>query len=232
MSDVTPSDVPTSDTLTTHGTTLYGPRTILEIIRDLRPTYRFRHVGEITPAFLQAEGIRLAIWDIDGTLMSYHGLDVARDFSEHIRGMFVNGPARHAILSNCDEERFRVLGGIFPEIPVIRGYTSPEGPILRVIENGRDSHPPAAMEDVLRRGRLIRKPSGDLIRLAARHFEIADPNEILMVGDQYLTDVATANMGGARSVRVPAYRRDTFPVRIRLSQRAEQLFARLRHPFS
>ncbi len=70
--------------------------------------------------------------------------------------------------------------------------------------------------------RQIRKPSGDLITYAMNVLGIDDPKSILMVGDQYLTDVASANLAGARSAKVRTFRRDTFPASIRFSQRLEQ----------
>jgi predicted HAD superfamily phosphohydrolase YqeG len=43
-----------------------------------------------------------------------------------------------------------------------------------------------------------------------------------MVGDQYWTDVAGANLGGIRSIRVPPIEPHTFPKTLRVLQAVEQ----------
>jgi predicted HAD superfamily phosphohydrolase YqeG len=47
-----------------------------------------------------------------------------------------------------------------------------------------------------------------------------------MVGDQYWTDVAGANMAGVRSIRVPPVEPGTFPTTLRVLQSVEQRLRR------
>ncbi len=56
-----------------------------------------------------------------------------------------------------------------------------------------------------------------------------DQNRVLMVGDQYLTDVASANLAGIRSAKVRTFRRDTFPRSLRFSQALEVTLYRVMH---
>ena len=194
-----------------------------QLLGQLRPTFHLDTVAAVDGAFLQRYGIRAVLWDVDGTIMSYHGRDIDPGFA-HVRELFQNGPARHAILSNCDEVRFDELGRIFPEVPVVRGYTTSDGPVFRSKTNGTDTHTPGEVERLLAAGgRQIRKPSGELVRSCMRALEVDDPHAVLMVGDQYLTEVASANLAGVRSAKVKTFRRDTFPRAIRLSQRLEAL---------
>ena len=202
----------------------------LEIIRNLRPTYRFGDASSIDDEFLKREGIRGVVWDIDGTLMGYHHKDVDPALA-HIRAMFRSGVGKHAILSNSDEIRYLELGEIFPEIPVLRGYRTASGDKLRVLNAGSDSMGLENVDHILSSGgRLIRKPDRYLVRAAAEEMGIEDVRDIMMVGDQYLTDIATANMAGARSAKVNNFRQSTFPARLRTTQRLERGLFRLRHP--
>jgi predicted HAD superfamily phosphohydrolase YqeG len=193
------------------------------LITQLRPTYHLDSVSAIDAEFLRVNDIRAVLWDVDGTVMAYHAQDVDPQF-RHVRTLFRDGAARHAILSNCDERRFEELGEIFPEVPLLRGYTSEQGSVFRRKLGGRDTHTAEAVEALLAAGgRQIRKPSGELIRYGMEVLDVDDAATALMVGDQYLTDVASANLAGAKSAKVKTFRRDTFPRDIQASQRIEQL---------
>jgi predicted HAD superfamily phosphohydrolase YqeG len=48
-----------------------------------------------------------------------------------------------------------------------------------------------------------------------------------MVGDQYFTDIAGANLAGINSVKVPTLSPRSFPLLLRSFQRAEWLMVRL-----
>ena len=163
--------------------------------------------------------------------MSYHGQEVDRAFSGAIARLFAEGPARHAVLSNCDERRFDELAAIFPETPLLRGYITSSGTVLRVRTGSRDTHPPELLRATLAAGKMLRKPSRRLIDMALDHFGVR-PDRAAIVGDQYLTDIASGNMAGIVSVRVKPLKTDTFPMRFRISQRIEQALFRLRHPGS
>jgi len=200
---------------------------IRQLLSQLEPTYQLETVGEINAAFLERNCIRAVLWDVDGTIMSYHGKDVDPEFP-HMRAMFRDGPARHAILSNCDEARFDELGRMFPEVPLLRGYSAPRESVFRYRLREIDTHTQEDIERLLATGgRQIRKPSGELIEYGMEVLEETDPQAVLMVGDQYLTDIASANLAGTRSAKVKTFRRDTFPRSIRTSQRLEILIYRL-----
>lgn len=201
---------------------------IRDLMSKLEPSFRFSAVDEIDAEFIEEKDIRAVLWDVDGTLMGYHANDIDPRFP-NIWPLFRNGPARHAILSNCDEVRYEQLGRMFSEIPVIRGYRTPDGSIFRHKLAGNDTHTAEEVSRILSTGGvLMRKPSGDLIRYGMTVFEISDPQTVLMVGDQYLTDVASANLAGALSAKVPTFKPRTFPLSIRVGQRAEQILYALR----
>jgi len=197
-----------------------------QLLSQIEPTFRFETVADIDAAFLSEQRIRAVLWDVDGTLMAYHGGDVDRRFPL-IRVLFREGPARHAILSNCDERRFDRLAEIFPEIPLLRGYATSDGPAYRHVWHGTDTHTREAVRSILSKGGTqIRKPSGELVQYGMKVLGELDPQAVLMVGDQYLTDIASANLAGARSAKVRTFRQDTFPVSIRLSQHLENAIYR------
>ena len=199
------------------------------VVNNLRPTYRLPDASHVTAEFLEREGIEVLVWDVDGTLMAYHALDVDPAFRDRIRSLFQTGPTRHAILSNCDEHRFNELKGIFPEVPLYRGYDTGNGPVLRVSMGSSDSHTGEEVGQLMAdQGRQIRKPRGALLQMIAAAVGAA-PANVGMIGDQYFTDIATANLAGARSIKVPTLRRETFPASLRASQALEALVFRLRN---
>lgn len=195
-----------------------------QIVRNMRPTWRFADISKVSADQLVELGIEAALWDVDGTLMSYHGDEIDPCFYEQIRSLFRDSRIRHGILSNCGEERFLMLGRIFPEAPVMRGYRGPRGEIVfRVLRGNVDSLTSAVLADLLAGGaRPIRKPDGLLIQRAMETLGVLDPGRVVMIGDQYMTDVASANLAGARSIKVETFRRDTFPLPVKLSQHLER----------
>jgi predicted HAD superfamily phosphohydrolase YqeG len=202
------------------------------IARNTTPTYHLDSVNEITADFLKSEGIRGVLWDVDGTIMPYHAKAIDDEFV-HLGDLFANGPAKHGILSNCDEVRFLELAEMIPELPNIRGYTTPSGLVFRKTHHGQDTHTPAQVAELLAGGaKQIRKPSGALIRYGMEVLSIDDPHAMLMVGDQHLTDVASANLAGARSAKIRTWRRDTFPASIRFAQVFERALYWVMRPFS
>lgn len=195
------------------------------------PTYRLPDISTLCDDWLVAQGIEAVVWDVDGTLMEYHAGDVAAEFRTEIRRLFRSPTTRHAILSNCGEERFLELGTMFPEVPVVRGYRVGTGFEARHLLAGRDTHSAARLKALLEQGATqVRKPDGRLILEAMRILGISDPQRVLMVGDQLLTDVASANLAGVRGAKVRTYRRDTFPLPLRVGQLTEELLWRLRLP--
>jgi len=200
---------------------------IWTIARNMNPTYYCDSVHDITGDFLEREGIRGVLWDVDGTIMPYHATAIDEEFP-HLADLMANGPAKHGILSNCDEDRFLELAEIIPILPSLRGYTTPTGLVFRKTHHGQDTHTPTQVAELLAGGaKQLRKPSGALIRYGMEVLGVDDPQAMLMVGDQHLTDVASASLAGARSAKVRTFRRDTFPRSIRFSQRLEQALHRL-----
>ncbi len=201
------------------------------VARNMTPTYHLDSVNDITADLLESEGIRGVLWDVDGTIMSYHAKAIDDEFV-HLGDLFANGPAKHGILSNCDEVRFLELAEMIPQLPNIRGYTTPSGLVFRKTHHGQDTHTPAQVAELLAGGaKQIRKPSGALIRYGMEVLGVDDPHAMLMVGDQLLTDVASANLAGARSAKVRTWRRDTFPASIRFGQLLERALYRVMRPF-
>ncbi|KPJ87327.1 MAG: hypothetical protein AMS18_14765 [Gemmatimonas sp. SG8_17] len=97
----------------------------------------------------------------------------------------------------------------------------------RHVWHGTDTHTREAVRSILSKGGTqIRKPSGELVQYGMKVLGELDPQAVLMVGDQYLTDIASANLAGARSAKVRTFRQDTFPVSIRLSQHLENAIYR------
>jgi FMN phosphatase YigB (HAD superfamily) len=67
----------------------------------------------------------------------------------------------------------------------------------------------------------LRKPDARIMRFAVEQLGV--PAEaVLMVGDQYWTDVAGAGLAGLRSAKVPTAGQSTFPPAIRAFQRIER----------
>jgi len=196
-------------------------RELPRLRQHVQPTFRFQDVRAIDRAFLARHGIRGIVWDVDGTLMAYHGHAIAAEFLPHMTTLFGDATLRHAVVSNCDEARFTELARILPEAILVRAYDTPGEPVTRCVHRGVDSLGSNGAPEAP----AIRKPSAALIRAAAKALGDLGVEQLLMVGDQYCTDVASANLAGVRSAKVATYRRDTFPLIVQLAQRLETLLA-------
>lgn len=197
---------------------------IREILGNLEPTWHFRRSQEITPEFLARHGITTVVWDVDGTLTHFH-----RDTLVGELPVLGAPGVAHAILSNAAEDRYAELGRIFPSIPVCKGYRIDGAVRIRVLLGGNDSF------DATTRSRIgdddvvpLRKPDGALL-LATIAALNAEPGSTVMVGDQYFTDIAGANLAGVRSIKVAAAGWKLLPPGIRFGQRVEQLCHRVMH---
>lgn len=184
------------------------------ILRHLAPTHELESLARLDGAFLRQHGIRGLIWDVDGTLTHYHALELAPEVAAHARRLFAMAELRHAIVSNSDELRYRELGRIFPDIPILKQYEREGSRVGRRLLRGEDSLAGGPA------GRAVRKPDAELMRFAAATLGL-EPHQVAMVGDQYWTDVAGANLGGLQSIHVPTVGRRTFPLAIRVMQRFE-----------
>jgi predicted HAD superfamily phosphohydrolase YqeG len=197
----------------------------LSVAKHLAPTFELRGAAEIDASFLQKHGIRGVLWDVDGTLTHYHGVTLAPE-AEPVRFLFEADWIRHAIVSNSDEIRYVELGRIFPDLPILKLYEMAGSTVGRRLEKGRDTWyadgvgpgvaeaPPGELE-------ALRKPDARIMRFAVEQLGVP-AGAVLMVGDQYWTDVAGAGLAGLRSAKVPTAGPSTFPPAIRLFQRIER----------
>jgi HAD superfamily phosphatase (TIGR01668 family) len=166
---------------------------------QLDPTFHLPSVASIDSDFVQQENIRGFIWDVDGTLMGCRHNRVAPDLQDAVATLFARSGTRHVILSNCAEDRFLELGRIFPTAPILRGYLTPRGPACRRLV-GQDDQRDPRIENTAQL-QPIRKPSAILVEFALRELALP-PSQVVVVGDQYLTDIAGANATGVRSIKV------------------------------
>lgn len=212
---------------------------LARLSREIRPTFHLDSVNGLSAGRLRDLGVEAVLWDVDGTLMAHHAGRVDPTLAVRFEDLLGAPGLRHAIVSNCQEARFAELGEIFPSIPVVLGYETGAGPAFRV-RRGREAAwrgPGAAMAAASFDGgrapgdlRPIRKPSRRLVRAALETLDVADrPQAALMVGDQYFTDIASANLSGVRSVKVRTLHRASFPAPVRWSQRLEAVLYRLKY---
>jgi HAD superfamily phosphatase (TIGR01668 family) len=203
---------------------------VFTLVQRLRPTMHLPSVRAIDDVVLETWGIRAVVWDVDGTLLEPGAAEVVADHREHVQQLFRSSRLRHAIVSNCGEARYGLLGRLFPRVPIVAAYRTPEGPLYRVIHEGRERwtpHSPGRDASALR---PLRKPNAEVLRFIAT-FLTCPLETVVMVGDQYFTDIAGANLAGIRSIKVPTVGRAQFPFVVRWFQRLETalsviLFAR------
>lgn len=191
------------------------------VLRSLRPTWLVDGVDRIEPGFLEGHGIRGLIWDIDGTLMAHHAGRVDARVAPAFERLLDLPDMRHVIVSNCDDTRFAELGAILPRIAVLKVYESAQGAVGRRWLDGAEQWLPARPTGPVR---ALRKPDE---RIAAIALDVLGlPADVVaVVGDQRFTDIALANLGGLRSIKVPTLERRSFPMPVRLLQRFEDLIA-------
>ena len=204
--------------------------------RHTAPTWRRESIADIDADELAANGITAMIWDVDGTLMSHHAHEVDPELRDRFTGLLEDPRFRHAIVSNCQLPRFRELGEMFPETPVILGFTTPTGPAFRVLEGGREFQtgpgrrglPPTGSFETAPHVSPVRKPSAELVAEALRRLGIdGETGRAVMVGDQYFTDIVSANLAGVRSIKVRTLDPASFPLAVRLSQKFETFWVGL-----
>lgn len=195
------------------------------VIRNLRPTHELRSLADLDAAFVRREAIRGLLWDVDGTLTHYHARSTAPEADPPLAGLLALPDLRHAIVSNCDEARYAELGRMYPSIPILKLYGTAGGHVGRRLEHGVDTWIEPDGGGVASRTLQdelvpVRKPSAQLMMFATSQLGLSPP-EVGMVGDQFWTDVAGANMAGLRSIHVPTIGRYTFPVALRVFQRLD-----------
>ena len=199
------------------------------VARRMRPTFHLPSLSGLSPDFLSAQGVTLLIWDVDGTLMPWHGTEVAPELREGWERLRAVRGLRHLILSNCGEERFVELGRIFPDVPVVKGYATPQGEVARQVLHGKVSWSDGGHWDPVCDARVttIRKPEAVLLGFALKLAGDVPATSALMVGDQYFTDIAGANEAGVRTLKVRTLGRASFPWPVAWMQRLETLMYRL-----
>lgn len=191
------------------------------LLRKMRPTWHLSSLSAVTPEFLAGQGIKAMIWDVDGTLTRDRGPGIEPSQEPPFRALMAAPGLKHVVLSNASEHRYVELGSLFPMLPVLRAYTKGDQVLYRRRQGTTDSWTPEELERQLADGAaVIRKPSAALVDYAVRELGVAR-QEVVMIGDQYLTDVAGANLGAVRSIKLPTFARETFRFSVRLSQRIE-----------
>jgi predicted HAD superfamily phosphohydrolase YqeG len=220
--------VAASDWITTTRQAL--PR-FFELVSKLKPTMHLPDVRAIDESFLAEHRIAALIWDVDGTLMAHHNMTVAEEFQSTLTRIAERSDVRQIILSNCGETRFAELGRIFPEVPVLKAYRRVGGDILlRTLANGRERWSDRAEIEQERPGETLqplKKPSAELIEFALAAAGSPPRERVFMVGDQYFTDIAGANLAGIGSIKVPTLGRGSFPFAVRSFQRIESVLYRI-----
>nr|NLI50135.1 HAD hydrolase-like protein [Propionibacterium sp.] len=158
----------------------------------LTPDLVARSVRSVTPDAVRrlAPGVRALCFDIDGTITDYHAPAIEPPDAEHLRS-FREAGFRTFVISNCYGERVEQVHRLFD-------------PLVTAVFTPVDCVDPAVPGDHASRHR---KPAPDMVLLAAARAGGADdpvrPDEVLVVGDQLLKDVAAARAAGARALLVP-----------------------------
>lgn len=195
------------------------------VARSMAPTWELGGAAALDAAFLERHGIRGILWDVDGTLTHYHARELAPEAAA-VPALFGRPDLRHAIVSNCDEIRFAELGRMFPAIPVLKLYELAGGTVGRRLQDGREQWfsggtGPGTADPPDPELVAVRKPDARIIAFAVEQLGLP-ADSVVMVGDQYWTDVAGARMAGVRSAKVPTAGRSTFPPALRLFQSVER----------
>lgn len=190
----------------------------------VQPTIHLGGVADISRCLLQEHGVRAIVWDVDGTLMPHGGKGLEPSIEKPLNKLFSCPEFCHAILSNASEERYCELSGLFPEVPIVRAYTSRERVLYRRRIGSDDSWTRGELQSQLALGaRVMRKPNRLLVDYALTVLGCEDPKSAMMIGDQYLTDIAGANMAGILSIKVSTLARESFPRPVRILQKVDEL---------
>lgn len=203
------------------------------VVRHMRPTWHLPSLAAVTPAFLRAHGLAGCIWDVDGTLTGDRRPAVAPEARAPFEALLAMPEARHVVLSNASEERYRQLGTIFPMLPILRAYERHgEAALLyRRLQGTDDSWSNEELNVRLSEGWVVvRKPRAALVEYALREMRM-EKDKAVMIGDQYMTDVAGANFAGIRSIKVPTMDGASFRRVVRFGQIVELALYRVFHGF-
>jgi predicted HAD superfamily phosphohydrolase YqeG len=197
------------------------------VLSHLRPTWHLRSLAALDAAFVARHSISAIIWDVDGTLTVNHADRLADESRAPFIALQALPGLSHSILSNAGQVRFLQLTQIFSDIPVHQGVSVNGAVVLRTRCGTHESW--SGKEPV---GRFtaaaipLRKPNAELIR---RVIEVIGrpAEEVVMVGDQYFTDIAGAGMAEIRSIKLPTVAPRAFPRSIQVAQQLERLVYRM-----
>ncbi len=219
-------------------------RSPLAVFRALAPN-RYVHSLDEIPAILEENGIEGIIWDVDNTLMAYHGSEFGGDEKRIFDQL---GDYPRVILSNSGETRYFELGELFPTTPVLRMYQNTQPP-QRVLyrrlyrkrdgwatENGNtivfgeaDQERKAQEVEGLRgMYRVIKKPDPRVIHYAQKVLGIGDASKIAMIGDRVFTDVLGGNLAGCFTIQIyPPFYPESEPKYLKPTRWMEKLVHRV-----
>lgn len=172
----------------------------------LAPDFVTRSVRSVTPDAVRrlAPEARVLCFDIDGTITDYHAPSVDPADAAHLRS-FRDAGFETYVISNCYGERVREVHALFG--PLVTAVLTP----VDCVDAGRPGD---------HAGRH-RKPAPDMVLLAAARASEAGPvrpDQVVVVGDQLLKDVAAARAAGAQALLVPRLGRSDH-LGVRLLQR-------------
>ncbi len=195
---------------------------LASVLKRMRPTWHLERLAQVNGEFLAANGFRGIIWDVDGTLTGDRQDRLHPDAAAAFQALQATPGLGHVVLSNAGEERFAQLGAMFPGLTILRAYTKGDATLYRRRRGQQDTWSNEELERQLADGaQVIRKPSRVLTEYAVQALEL--PREqVVMVGDQYLTDIAGANLGGVRSVKLPTLAPESFRTSVRFSHVLEK----------
>jgi predicted HAD superfamily phosphohydrolase YqeG len=179
----------------------------------MQPTWHAATIDALTPAFLEQQQVRGVIWDVDGTLTSHHGAQVEPALAPAFRRLVEASNVRHVIVSNAPDARFTQLAQLFPDIPILRLYALHGEVIPHRLHGSRNSLSREEFDALQAAGAVVlRKPNARLTQYALQELDCS-ASEALMIGDQFMTDVAGARMADVRALKVETAAPRVIPVR-------------------
>lgn len=158
-----------------------------------KPTLIAHGAEALTPDALVGVGmgpgskneIKAAAFDVDGTLMNYHG----EQFDEEVKeSLLLLGSAgiKLFIISNAYDARVDELDRI----------------VTRSGLPFRDIYTPASVTPPGEEPKHYRKPRPDMLQKIMKDHEL-NPKNVLMIGDQLAKDIVSANRADVHSLLVP-----------------------------
>jgi len=150
----------------------------------LRPTFVAQDVEMLTPAVANRYAINTIAFDVDGTLSNYHAHELEPTVRDAL-GELGSAGIKLFIVSNAYDERAEELASIYCEVV-------PEANVIT----------PASVAPEGEKLSSYRKPSPAMLRHVVELSQ-DKPTHTLMVGDQLLKDIISANRAGTKSLLLP-----------------------------